>query len=381
MTSTAIPAAPPATRIARRFADLRQQKQMGLVAFLTAGDPDLAATESFVLAMAEAGADVIELGVPFSDPLADGPAIQRSSERALRSGTTLAGVLDLVASIRRKSDVALVLFSYFNPVLQMGLEKFADRAAAAGADGVLITDMTPEEAGDYRRIVASRGLDTIFLAAPTSTDERLVKIAAATSGFLYLISRTGVTGTKDTLPEDLPALVRRVRKRDFASDRRGLRHFAARSRFRAGRPRRRRCGRLGAGAGDRASGECGCGARGGRRTSANAETGRVAWNEPAGARPMSVEDWRRKIDEIDRKLVELLNERSRCVVEIGRLKKTDGSPLYQPDREREVLAGVERANRGPLSAAAIRRLFERILDEARSVERTVMQDEAKKAGE
>jgi len=185
---------------------------MGLVAFLTAGDPDLAATESFVLAMAEAGADVIELGVPFSDPLADGPAIQRSSERALRAGTTLAGVLDLVASIRRKSDVAMVLFSYFNPVLQMGLEKFADRAAAAGADGVLITDMTPEEAGDYRRIVTSRGLDTIFLAAPTSPDERLVKIAAATSGFLYLISRTGVTGTKDTLPEDLPALVRRVRK-------------------------------------------------------------------------------------------------------------------------------------------------------------------------
>jgi tryptophan synthase alpha chain len=212
MTSTAIPAAPPATRIARRFADLRQQKEMGLVAFLTAGDPDLAATESFVLAMAEAGADVIELGVPFSDPLADGPAIQRSSERALRSGTTLAGVLDLVASIRRKSDVALVLFSYFNPVLQMGLEQFADRAAAAGADGVLITDMTPEEAGEYRRIVASRGLDTIFLAAPTSPDERLAKIAAATSGFLYLISRTGVTGTKDTLPEDLPALVRRVRR-------------------------------------------------------------------------------------------------------------------------------------------------------------------------
>jgi tryptophan synthase alpha chain len=211
MNSTATPAAPPATRIARRFAELRRQKEMGLVAFLTAGDPDLAATESFVLAMAEAGADVIELGVPFSDPLADGPAIQRSSERALRSGTTLGGVLDLVASIRRKSDVALVLFSYYNPVLQMGLERFAERASAAGADGVLITDMIPEEAGDYRRIVASRGLDTIFLAAPTSPDERLVKIAAATSGFLYLISRTGVTGAKDALPEDLPALARRVR--------------------------------------------------------------------------------------------------------------------------------------------------------------------------
>jgi tryptophan synthase alpha chain len=211
MNSTTTPATPPTTRIARRFAELRKQKQMGLVAFITAGDPDLSATESFVLGMAEAGADVIELGVPFSDPLADGPAIQRSSERALRAGTTLAGVLDLVASIRRQSDVALVLFSYYNPVLQMGLEQFADRASAAGADGVLITDMIPEEAGDYRRIVSSRGLDTIFLAAPTSPDERLAKIAAATSGFLYLISRTGVTGTKDALPEDLPALTRRVR--------------------------------------------------------------------------------------------------------------------------------------------------------------------------
>ena len=212
MNPTAIPAAPATTRIARRFAELRERGQMGLVAFLTAGDPSLPATESLVLALAEAGADVIELGVPFSDPLADGPAIQRSSERALRAGTTLAGVLDLVAAIRRKSDVALVLFSYYNPVLQMGLERFAERASAAGADGVLITDLTPEEAGDYRRIVAARGLDTIFLAAPTSPDERLSKIAACTSGFLYLISRTGVTGAKDTLPEDLPALVRRVRR-------------------------------------------------------------------------------------------------------------------------------------------------------------------------
>src|SRR5271169_1145511 len=139
-------------RIARRFAELARRGELGLVAYLTAGDPTLEATEKIVLAAAEAGADVIELGVPFSDPVADGPAIQRSSERALRAGTTLAGVLDLVAAIRRKTDVALVLFSYYNPVLQMGIERFAERAAAAGADGVLITDLTPEEADDYRRI-------------------------------------------------------------------------------------------------------------------------------------------------------------------------------------------------------------------------------------
>ena len=185
---------------------------MGLVAFITAGDPTLAATESLVLALAEAGADVIELGVPFSDPVADGPAIQRSSERALRAGTTLAGVLSVVEHVRQHSEVPLVLFSYYNPVLQMGLERFADRAAAAGADGVLITDLTPEESADYRRIITARGLDTIFLAAPTSPDERLARIAGCSSGFLYLISRTGVTGTKKTLPEDLPGLVRRVRR-------------------------------------------------------------------------------------------------------------------------------------------------------------------------
>jgi tryptophan synthase alpha chain len=199
------------TRISCRFAELRRTGEMGLVAYITAGDPTLEATEKFVIALAEAGADVIELGVPFSDPIADGPVIQRASERALRSGTTLAGVLALVKSLRAKSDVPLVLFSYFNPVLQMGLEKFGEAAKAAGADGVLITDLTPEEAGEYRAAMSAHGLDTIFLAAPTSPDERLARIAEASSGFLYLISRTGVTGPKDQLADELPSLARRVR--------------------------------------------------------------------------------------------------------------------------------------------------------------------------
>jgi len=199
-------------RIARRFAELAQRGELGLIAYLTAGDPTLEATEKIVLAAAEAGADLIELGVPFSDPLADGPTIQRASERALKSGTTLAGILALVGRLRQKTDVPLILFSYYNPILQMGLEKFAASAAAAGVDGALATDLTPEEAGDYRAILKAHGLDMIFLAAPTSTDKRLERIAAATSGFLYLISRTGVTGTRDALPEELPALVRRARR-------------------------------------------------------------------------------------------------------------------------------------------------------------------------
>jgi tryptophan synthase alpha chain len=201
-----------ASRISSRFADLRASGEMGIVAYITAGDPSLEATLKFVLALAEAGADVIELGVPFSDPLADGPTIQRASERALKSSTTLHRVLDLVRDIRKSSQVPLVLFSYYNPIFQMGLEKFAAAASSAGADGVLVTDLTPEEADDYLRIMRSHQLDTIFLAAPTSDDHRLQKISAASSGFLYLISRTGVTGAKDALPDDLPALLRRTRQ-------------------------------------------------------------------------------------------------------------------------------------------------------------------------
>jgi tryptophan synthase alpha chain len=199
------------TRISQRFAELRESGELGIIAYITAGDPSLDATHKFVLALAEAGADVIELGIPFSDPLADGPTIQRASERALKAGTTLAGVLELVGRIRQSSQVPLVLFGYYNPFFQMGEEKFAAAASFAGADGVLVTDLTPEESVDYRRILAAHHLDTVFLGAPTSTDERLSIIAAVTSGFLYLISRTGVTGAKDSLPDELPALLRRAR--------------------------------------------------------------------------------------------------------------------------------------------------------------------------
>jgi tryptophan synthase alpha chain len=199
-------------RISRKFRELAEKGELGLVAYITAGDPSLDETEKIVLGAAEAGADVIELGVPFSDPLADGPTIQRASERALRSGTMLAGVIDLVRRIRLWTNVPLLLFSYFNPILQMGLERFAGAAATAGADGVLATDLTVEEADEYRAVMRSNGLDTIFLVAPTSTDARIEKIARASSGFLYLISRAGVTGAREALPPELPGLARRIRK-------------------------------------------------------------------------------------------------------------------------------------------------------------------------
>jgi tryptophan synthase alpha chain len=184
-----------------------------LVAYLTCGDPDLATTRSVIFAAIEAGATVIELGVPFSDPLADGPVIQRASERALRRGTTLEQVLKLAAEIRVESQsTGLIVFSYLNPILQMGLEKFCRVARHAGVDGVLVTDLPVEEAGEYLRDMKKNDLAPIFLAAPTSTDARLKAIAQASRGFVYAVSRTGVTGARKQLPEDAQDLVRRLRK-------------------------------------------------------------------------------------------------------------------------------------------------------------------------
>lgn len=190
---------------------LRFKTPPGLVAYLTCGDPDLDTTKEIVLAMADAGADVIELGVPFSDPVADGPVIQRASERALKNDTKLADVLAVARDVRRQSDVGLIVFSYWNPVLHYGLERFCEDAKAAGVDGALITDLTVEEAGDYVAAMKKRRLATVFLVAPTSTDDRLRRIAGASSGFVYAVSRTGVTGARKDLPKDARELVRRVR--------------------------------------------------------------------------------------------------------------------------------------------------------------------------
>jgi tryptophan synthase alpha chain len=184
----------------------------GLVAYVTCGDPDLATTKDVVLAAIHAGADVIELGVPFSDPVADGPVIQRASQRAIEQGTRLADVLDLARDVRKQSDAGLIIFSYLNPLLRFGLEKFAGAAKAAGIDGALVTDLTVEEADEYLRVMRARNLATIFLAAPTSTDARLKRIAAASTGFVYAVSRTGITGQQKQLSSDARDLVRRLRR-------------------------------------------------------------------------------------------------------------------------------------------------------------------------
>ncbi|HLW54859.1 MAG TPA: tryptophan synthase subunit alpha [Candidatus Angelobacter sp.] len=183
-----------------------------LVAYITCGDPDLKTTRAIILSAIEAGADVIELGVPFSDPVADGPVIQRASERALRHGTSLQDVIALAQEVRLQSEAGLIVFTYLNPVLRFGLERFCREAAKAGVDGALLIDLTVEEAGDYRRLMAALNLSPIFLAAPTSTDQRLKKIAEASRGFVYAVSRTGVTGTQKQLAADARDLVRRIRK-------------------------------------------------------------------------------------------------------------------------------------------------------------------------
>ncbi|GAC1429921.1 MAG: tryptophan synthase subunit alpha [Terriglobales bacterium] len=188
-------------------------KHPSLVAYVTCGDPDLATTREVILAAIEAGAETIELGVPFSDPVADGPVIQRASERSLRQGTTLDDVIRLAKEIRKQSTVGLIVFSYLNPVMRMGVAKFAVAAEEAGVDGALITDLPMEEADGYLDEMRTRNLATVFLAAPTSTDQRLKHIADSSTGFVYAVSRTGVTGAQKQLPQDAQTLVRRLRKK------------------------------------------------------------------------------------------------------------------------------------------------------------------------
>jgi tryptophan synthase alpha chain len=199
------------SRIGQAFDRCRAEGRKGFVAFVTAGDPSLERTVEAALELERGGADVLELGVPFSDPLADGPVIQRSSERALRRGVTLSAVLEAVRSIRKRSELPLVLFSYLNPIHSYGAERFAAAAKDAGADGVLVTDLPPDEAETWLRAARSLDLDTVFLAAPTSPDERLRRIALLSRGFVYAVSRTGVTGEKDHVSDDARPLVARIK--------------------------------------------------------------------------------------------------------------------------------------------------------------------------
>jgi tryptophan synthase alpha chain len=199
------------SRLDTTFADLRTAGRTGLVAYVTAGDPDLARSAEVVRAVDRGGADVIELGVPFSDPLADGPVIQRATERALAAGATLGGVLDMAASLAGTVRAPLVLFTYANPVLRLGLETFAARAGAAGIAGVLVLDLPPEEADDAHAAFRRHSLDTIFLLSPTTTPARIRRAAALGGGFLYGISRLGVTGVRDDVADSAQELAARVR--------------------------------------------------------------------------------------------------------------------------------------------------------------------------
>ncbi len=199
-------------RITQKFEQLKAEGRKAFIPYITAGDPDLAMTESLLLALARAGADVIELGVPFSDPMADGPVIQRASERALKNTVGVAEILPLVERFRQVSDVPIVLFTYFNPLMQFARENAGQRLKAAGIDGVLITDLIPEEAESFIAEMRTAGVDTIFLVAPTSTDERIELIARQTRGFVYVVARTGVTGVRESMSLAVSELVGRVRQ-------------------------------------------------------------------------------------------------------------------------------------------------------------------------
>ena len=199
------------SRISKKFAEMKQESRAGFVAYITAGDPDLETTGELVPALEEKGVDIIELGVPFSDPLADGPEIQKASQRALRHRVSLEDVLALVSRLRAVTQIPIVLFTYFNPVHRYGLSKLVDRAAAVGVDGGLVLDLPPEEAGEYKSLMDARNLDTIFLIAPTSRKDRIALITSKTRGFVYYVSRTGVTGERQDLSESIQKMVEEIR--------------------------------------------------------------------------------------------------------------------------------------------------------------------------
>ena len=195
------------------FADCRAQKRAAFIPFLSGGDPDLRTTEQLLQALVVGGADIIELGVPFSDPIADGPTIQRASARALDAGTTLSGILRLIARQRDRLGVPIVLFTYYNPILARGLETFADQAASSGVDAVLCVDLPPDEASDYIGVMRKQNLDTVFLLAPTSDRQRIARVTQDSTGFVYYVSRTGVTGARDDMPKELLRQAKRLRRR------------------------------------------------------------------------------------------------------------------------------------------------------------------------
>jgi len=199
------------TRIGQLFERLRKENRKGMVAYLTAGDPTPEATPGLVAALERGGADLIEFGVPFSDPIADGPIIQAAGDRAIRAGITMKGVLEIAAEIRRTSQIPILLFTYLNPVLRYGFARLAADAKAAGIDGCLLIDVSVEEAGDYVKVMRDAGLDTVFIAAPTSTDHRLKLVAQYSSGFIYLVSRTGITGEQQSLSDTALPLIERMR--------------------------------------------------------------------------------------------------------------------------------------------------------------------------
>ena len=198
-------------RITNKFNELKEKGRIALVTYITAGDPSLEITEDIVVQLEKSGADIIELGVPFSDPMADGPAIQLASERALKAGTTLHDVLNSVRKLRQVTEIPIILFGYYNPFFHYGVEKFANDAADAGADGVLVVDLPPEEAPEFKIHTDKAGLDLVFLLAPTSTTERVELIAENASGFVYLVSVTGVTGVRPDLNYSLDELADQIK--------------------------------------------------------------------------------------------------------------------------------------------------------------------------
>jgi len=364
------------------FKRLRKEGRCGFIAYVTCGDPDAATTVAVIEELEAAGADCIELGIPFSDPIADGPVIQAASHRALQAGMTVSGCLEIAAAVRERSEIPIVAFSYLNPILRHEVERFADEASEAGVDAVLVTDLPPESANETRKTFHHRGLHSVFLLAPTSPDDRVKLVGKRSGGFTYYVSTTGVTGTRRELDPELVDRLDTVRGAVRTPLAVGFGVSDGTSALRRSRATLRRGGR----------GECDRPRDPRRSARVGRETrGRGRPDDPRGReravnrrRGLNADDagremerLREAIDRVDEVLVKLLNQRAKYAIEIGEVKAVLGMEIYLPEREKQVLANAEGCSEGPLDRAAVRRLFERIIDESRRCERESASKEEK----
>jgi len=362
-------------RIHTLFQQLRSQNRKALIPYITPEFPVRGTTVPLILGLEKAGASLIEVGIPFSDPIADGTTIQHSSHVAIQNGATVGRILESVRAARRETAVPIVLMGYLNPIFRYGMENFLRDADQCGIDGVIVPDLLPEESEVWRSLSAKYDVSNIFLVAPTTPAERIKYLDSLSRDFSYCVSVTGVTGARSNFDGTLDGFLQRVKANTVKAGARRLDlpvRGRRRRRLRAASQHRERIGHR-----SRRCIVAGISLLAAGTIITLCHAGPFPTTNQGQTMGSSIDEWRIKIDNIDKTLVDLLNERARYADEIGKIKEQLGLDAYSPKREHEVLENVLGANKGPLSDAALRRLFERIIDESRKLEREAMSERKK----